>query len=681
MPLWTPPASFLDRAHLTHYRAWLANRPGLGVPDAALQPDAEGYEALWRWSVADVDRFWQSLWRYFDIVAHTPATRIRSGGPEDGGVGPDTRWFEGATLNYAEHSFRHQTGDHPALMFQSERGAAAGSAPVEVAWDNLAAAVAAFQGFLRSEGIGPGDRVAAYLPNVPQAVVAFLATASLGAVWSCCSPDFGVRTVIDRFAQIEPALLIVTDGYTYGGTPYDRTAEVAELRAALPSVRQTVVLPYLDLDAPTPPDAVRWGDALAAHRTDAPPTFEPVPFDHPLWVLYSSGTTGKPKAITHSHGGALLEHLKYLAFHNDTHPGERFFWFTTTGWMMWNFLQASLLVGGVPVLYDGSPGHPDLGALWRLAGTLPIHHFGTSAPYLTACVKQDLRPSDLADLSALRSLGSTGAPLPAEAFDWVYDAVSPDVWLCSMSGGTDVCTAFVGGCPGKPVHRGRIQGRALGVALASWGDDGEPVTEGLGEMVIEKPMPSMPVFFWGDADDERYRAAYFETYPGVWRHGDFIELFDDGSLVIHGRSDATLNRRGVRIGTAELYAVLDGLDVLRDSLVLNLERPDGTDVMPLFVVMAEGEALTDDRIAEIKATLRAECSPRHVPDAVIAVPDVPYTLSGKKMEVPVKKLLLGLDTGAALNKDATRNPAAVEHFAAMAEAFWAEYLLKPDLSS
>ncbi len=652
-PLWTPSDAFLAGSNLRRFEAWLTEHRGITFDD---------YEALWQWSVDHVSDFWEAVWQYFDVIAHTPYEAVLTGDTM-----PGMRWFEGATLNYAEHIFRHRSEDRPALWFVSER-----HEPTAISWDELAHKIAAFQRFLQAQGIEPGDRVAAYLPNIPEAIVAFLATNALGAVWSCCSPDFGVRTVIDRFAQIEPSLFIAIDGYQYGDKPFDRRDEVEQIRAQIGDP-PTVFVPYLDAGA-TLPRATAWDAILAEYASDAPVIFTPVPFSHPIWVLYSSGTTGKPKAITHSHGGVLLEHLRYLAIHNDTHADEHFFWFTTTGWMMWNFLQASMLVGAVPVLYDGSPGYPDLNALWHLAAALPIHHFGTSAPYLTACMKRGLKPSTSNDLSALRSLGSTGAPLPAEAFDWIYDAISTDLWLCSMSGGTDVCTAFVGGCPGKPVYRGRIQGRTLGCALYALNDAAQPVTGTLGEMAITQPMPSMPIYFWNDEGDARYRASYFNHFPGIWRHGDWIEIGEDGSLVIHGRSDATLNRKGVRIGTAEIYAALDGLDAIADSMVLNLERADGSDVMPLFVVLADGETLTDDLVATINQTLRIACSPRHVPDLIEAVPGIPYTLSGKKMEVPVKKLLMGMDAGKGMNKDAVRNPSAIAFFADYTATFRTERL-------
>jgi len=455
--------------------------------------------------------------------------------------------------------------------------------------------------------------------------------------------------------------LIAVDGYHYAGKLFDRKKEVQQITEKLNTLQCTVLLPNIantfQLDIS---NTIDWASVLAQKSSDV--HFEPVSFSHPIWVLYSSGTTGKPKAITHSHGGVLMEHLKYMSFHNDAKAGEHFFWFTTTGWMMWNFLQASMLVGAVPVLYDGSPGFPDLNTLWKLSEELPIQHFGTSAPYLTACMNKDLEPGKNFDLSALRSIGSTGAPLPAEAFDWIYKSVKSDLWLCSMSGGTDVCTAFVGGCPLEPVYQGHIQCRCLGCAMQAYDENGDAVIGDLGEMIVEKPMPSMPIFFWNDQDYKRYEASYFEEYTGKWRHGDWIKIFTDGSLVIQGRSDATLNRKGIRIGTAEIYSVLEAMPDLNDSLILNLEQEDGTDIMPLFIVLKQGCTFTDSLKNEIKENLKTQCSPRHIPDKIIEVPYIPYTLSGKKMEVPVKKILMGMDISKSMNRDAVRNPEALDFF-------------------
>ncbi|MEP4533029.1 MAG: acetoacetate--CoA ligase [Cyclobacteriaceae bacterium] len=643
--LWTPSQSFVEKSNLKKYERWLSEEKSLHF---------SSYQELWKWSVEHVGEFWESIWEYFEIINHSDRYKAVLSGEM-----PRTKWFEGAKLNYAQHVFRKRSSERPALIFKPE-----GKPHIEISWDQLERDVAAFRSFLLSSGITKGDCVAGFLPNIPETIVAFLATNSIGAIWSCCSPDFGVSTVIDRFAQIEPKLLIATDGYVYNGKKHSRLEEIKEIQKLIPSIRNTVLIPYIEeyTDKSSLPNSYLWQEALL-QKTSAL-EFEPVEFDHPIWVLYSSGTTGKPKAITHSHGGVLLEHLKYMHFHNDVKPGENFFWFTTTGWMMWNFLQASLLAGATAVLFDGSPGYNGLNLLWDFAAKLPIHHFGTSAPFLTACMKAELEPKTEGDLTRLRSIGSTGAPLPPEAFDWVYKSVSKDVWLCSMSGGTDVCTAFVGGVPYAPVLKGNIQGRALGCSLNAIGDEGKPVINSLGEMVIDKPMPSMPIYFWNDLDYKRYTESYFEKFEGSWCHGDWIKVFEDGSLIIQGRSDATLNRKGIRIGTAEIYSVLNKIEGIKDSLIVNLELENGEDFMPLFIVKNDASDL-EALSATIRSTLKSECSPRHVPDKIIEVSDLPYTLSGKKMEVPVKKVLMGMKDAKGINEESIRNPDAMRYFNAL----------------
>tara|TARA_R110000868_G_scaffold408293_7_gene691090 strand:+ start:42978 stop:44936 length:1959 start_codon:yes stop_codon:yes gene_type:complete len=638
--LWNPTKEFIESSNLNDYQNWLKNERGLSFVN---------YHELWEWSTTNLEDFWESLWQYFNIISHSDYNQVL-----DTHSMPGAKWFERATLNYAEHIFRQKSDDRPALHFKSES-----SKLISISWEELEAKVTSLQAYLISKGVGKSDRVVGYLPNIPEAIISFLAVNSLGAIWSCCSPDFGVNTVIDRFSQIEPKVLIAGNGYQYGGKQISRIEETRQIKERISSIENVILIPVLKPLDRNIDWATSWVSALDTPFGDL--TFEPVDFSHPIWVLYSSGTTGIPKAITHSHGGVLLEHLKYMHFHNDVKLGETFFWFTTTGWMMWNFLQASMLVGATPILFDGSPGHPNLKTLWELSEQLPIQHFGTSAPYLLACMKRGLNPAADFNLTSLRSIGSTGAPLPPEAFDWVYKHVSSNVWLCSMSGGTDVCTAFVGGIPTEPVYRGKIQGRALGCSLFGFNEDGEQVFDSLSEMVITKPMPSMPIYFWDDEDDERYISSYFEKFPEKWCHGDWIQISKNGQLIIQGRSDATLNRKGIRIGTAEIYAVLDKIPGIKDSLIVNLEQKEGNDFMPLFVVLDSNYSLENLR-NQIKNTLREQCSPRHVPDQIFTAPDIPYTLSGKKMEVPVKKALLGMDFSKSINKDASRNPEAMDWF-------------------
>lgn len=641
--LWRPSVEFQENSQLSNYLQWLEDRKDLHFND---------YSALWRWSVEHPADFWESIWQYFEIQARTPYTSVMSDDPM-----PDTKWFSGATLNYAEHLCRNKKDTDTAIVFQSERY------PLQrISWRELKADVGSLTAFLQDQGVTAGDRVVAYLPNIPQATVSFLACCAIGAVWSSCSPDFGSDSVVERFQQINPKVLIAVDGYQYGGKSFDRTAIVREIAAQLPSLERIVFLPYLNAEAKLPfhQKVTYWPDILESFSGDL--HFTPVAFDHPIWVLYSSGTTGRPKAITHSQGGVLLEHLKYLAFHNDVHPGEHFFWFTTTGWMMWNFVQASFLAGATLVLYDGSPGYPNLSVLWELAANVPIHHFGTGAPYLVSCMRQEIVPGEQFDLSALRSIGSTGSPLPPEAFTWCYEAVKEDLWLCSISGGTDMCTAFVGGSPLLPVYKGEIQCRALGCALYAWDELGNPVIGEVGEMVITQPMPSMPIYFWNDPEKGRYLESYFEMYPGVWRHGDWVEITERGSLIIYGRSDATLNRQGVRIGTAEIYNVLQKMPEIKDSLIVNLELDGGRHYMPLFVVLEEGQLLDQGLEQAINRALRSAYSPRHVPDEIIQVEDIPYTISGKKLEAPVKKILMGMPVERAANPGAMRNPDSLAFF-------------------
>jgi acetoacetyl-CoA synthetase len=611
------------------------------------------YRTLWRWSVTDLPAFWGQLWNYFDVRAHTPPTAVLA----DAAM-PGARWFPGATLNWAEHVLRmpgRDDADPVVLAYSQTRP------EVRLTGAELRERVRRVRAGLRRLGVGPGDRVAAYAPNIPETFVLLLATASLGAVFSSCAPEFGVRSVTDRWSQIEPVVLVAVDGYRYGSRTVDRRADVARIVAELPSLRHTVHLPYLGGAGAGP----MWSELDA--DTDEPLEFAAVPFDHPLYVLYSSGTTGLPKPIVHGHGGILLEHLKTLALHHDLGPGDRFFWFTTTGWMMWNLLVSAPAVGAAIVLFDGDPSHPDLGELWRLAERGGLTYFGTSAPFLLAGRKAGIVPARLADLGRLRGVGSTGAPLPPEGFAWVHEAVSPTAQPQSISGGTDVCTAFVGSAPMLPVHLGEISCALLGARVEAYDPAGRSLVGQVGELVVTAPMPSMPIGFWNDPDGARYREAYFDVFPGVWRHGDWITITERGSCVITGRSDATLNRGGVRLGTSEFYSVVEGLDEVLDSVVVHLEDPaGGPGELLLFVVLGEGVALDDALRARIAGELRTALSPRHAPDGIHQVAAVPRTLSGKKLEVPVKRILSGVAVEAAAAPGALVNPDSLAAFVALA---------------
>ncbi|HEU5143453.1 MAG TPA: acetoacetate--CoA ligase [Solirubrobacterales bacterium] len=648
--LWDPPAELVEQARLTEYMRWLEADRGLRFGD---------YHELWRWSVGDLEAFWDSIWDFFGVQADGERGAVLASREM-----PGAEWFPGTQLNYAEHVFAGKEGGETAILHASELRELD-----ELSWGELRSQVAAVAAGLRSLGVERGDRVVAYLPNVPEAIVAFLATASIGAIWSSCSPDFGPASVIDRFAQIEPKVLFAVDGYRYGGKDFDRRGVVAELLAAMPTVERTVVVPYLDPDPDLSPlrDATPWDDLLATGGR-AEPSFDRVPFDHPLWVLYSSGTTGLPKAIVQGQGGILLEHLKKLHLHVDSHPGDRLFWFTTTGWMMWNFLVSGLLTRAAIVLYDGSPGHPDMGVLWDLAERAGVTMFGTSASYVAACMKAGVEPGNGRDLSQLKAIGSTGSPLSPEGFDWIYEQLGTDTWLFSTSGGTDLCTAFVGGTPLLPVHRGELQARALGAAVEAWDEDGKAIVDEVGELVVTEPMPSMPLFFWGDEDGSRYSEAYFEHYPGVWRHGDWIEITSRGTAVIYGRSDSTINRSGVRMGTSEIYRAVLGVEQILDALVVDVPRPGTEGWMPLFVVLREGVELDDELRREIASRARTQCSPRHVPDEVFQIAEVPRTLSGKALEVPVKRILMGTPAEQAASRDSLANPQALDWFVEFADS-------------
>ncbi len=641
--LWAPD---LDCAGpLAAFTDWIREHRAVDAPD---------YASLHAWSVSDLDGFWSAAAEFLGVRFHTPPTAVL-GSREM----PGAQWFPGATLNYAEHALTSGPGRADrdiAVIFVREDGLER-----TITHAMLRDAVGRARAGLRRAGVGRGDRVVALAPNCPEALVAFLAAASLGAIWSSCSPDFGARAVHDRFAQIEPAVLIAVDGYVYGGKRYDVRVNVTALQTQLPTLRQTVLIPYLDgpLDGTTP-----WEDFMAE---PSPLEFEPVPFDHPLWVLYSSGTTGLPKGIVHGHGGIVLEHMKALALQMELGPGERFFWFTTTGWMMWNLLIGGLLVGSTIILFDGNPGHPDLGALWTLAERHRVTYLGVSAPFIQSCTKAGLRPRDDHDLSSLRAIGSTGSPLSAEGFRWVGDAVGPDVQICSVSGGTDVCSAFVGSAPSVPVWSGEISCAALGAHVVAYDEAGTELVDEVGELVITTPTPSMPVAFWNDPDGTRLREAYFDDFPGVWRHGDWVRRTPRGSYVIYGRSDSTLNRGGVRTGTADFYAVVEGFPQVIDSLVIDTTELGAGDAGALlcFLVLAPDTPI-DDVEPALRRALRTELSPRHVPDRFVVVDAVPRTLNGKKCEVPVKKILAGVAPDRAISRGALQNPDALAPFLALA---------------
>jgi acetoacetyl-CoA synthetase len=600
----------------------------------------ETYADLWQWSVDDIDGFWASIWEFFGVDGsyhRVLASRDM----------PGAQWFPGTQVNYAEHLFRGKDEGAVAIVHASELRELG-----ELTWGELRDRVARIAAGLRAMGVGRGDRVAAYIPNIPEATAAFLACASIGAVWSSCSPDFGARSVIDRFAQIEPEVLLAVDGYRYNGRDFDRRETVDGIAREVGG--RVVRLGYLDGSG--------WEDGF---ERGGELRFERVPFDHPLWVLYSSGTTGLPKAIVQGQGGILLEHLKKLHLHVDAQAGDRLFWFTTTGWMMWNFLTSGLLTEAAIVLYDGSPAQPDMNVLWDLAEQARITTFGTSAAYIASCMKAGVEPAAGRDLSQLRSVGSTGSPLSPDAFRWIYEHVGDDTWLFSTSGGTDLCTAFVGGCPLLPVYEGELQARSLGASVEAWDPDGHPLIGEVGELVITEPMPSMPLYLWNDPDGERYRDSYFDMYPGIWRHGDWIEITERGTAIISGRSDSTINRGGVRMGTAEIYRAVLAVDDVVDALVVDIQR-DGEDWMPLFVVLREGAQLDDELVGRIRTRIRDDCSPRHVPNEIVAVTEVPRTLSGKVLELPVKKILMGTAPEQAASRDSLQNPQALDFFVSWA---------------
>ena len=684
-PLWTPSVEMVQGARMTDFMSWTGARHQREFPD---------YGELWRWSVDEIEQFWADIWEYCGVRASVPYERVLadngSGAPSGHRRMPGACWFAGAQLNYAENLLErsHDRGEAAVLHASELRPLS------ELTWGQLSDQVAAVAQGLRSLGVKRGDRVAAYMPNIPETLVAFLASASVGAIWSCAAPEFGARSVVDRFAQIEPKVLFVVDGYRHGGKDFDRTEALQTILAGLPTVEHGVMLPYLDEEASAEslPGGLLWGELLE-RGSGADPNYEQVPFEHPLWVLYSSGTTGLPKAIVHGHGGMLVEQMKKSQLHLDLRRGDRMFWYTTTGWMMWNFLVGCLFADAAIVLFDGSPGYPDLSVLWRLVEQAQITCMGVSAGFIASCEKAGVEPARDHDLKALCSIGSTGSPLAPEGFRWVYEHVGRDIWLFSTSGGTDVCTAFVGGCPLLPVYEGEIQARALGCAVEAWDEQGGSLIDELGELVLTEPLPSMPLFLWGDSDGERMRESYFDMYPGIWRHGDWIRITRRGGAVIYGRSDSTINRQGVRMGTSEIYRATSAIDEVTDALVVDIptarrpasqaagaapgsrpagEAPNsspasagpGTEElwMILFVVLREGVRLESELEVRIKQRIREDCSPRHVPNQILQIDEVPRTLSGKVLEVPVKRILMGAVPSEAASAESLANPHSLDYF-------------------
>lgn len=643
-PIWTPSPERVEQARITAFRRLVEERTGRSFT---------AYEDFWQWSVEDLDGFWSLFAEHVEVPFHQRSDQVLAEERMPGAV-----WFPGATVNFAELALA-RTGGEVAVVARTE-----GGGREEVTWDELRGRVGAVQAWLREQGVEPGDRVVGFLPNIAETVVAFLATVSIGAVWSVCAQEYAPQGAADRFAQLDPVVLIAADGYHYGGKVHDRTTAAAELRDLLPTVRATLHVDHIG--AQPLADSSRYADVVASPRD---PDIVPVAFDHPLWVLYSSGTTGRPKGIVHGHGGALLEMVKLAALHVDLHEGSVFHWFSTPSWMMWNVQVAGLLLGARIVLLDGSPGHPHADSLWDLVAEEGVTYFGTSAAYLIACHKAG-SPAQGRDLSALTGLGSTGSPLPPSTAEWLVQTL-PDVWLAPVSGGTDVASGFCGGVPTEPMRAAEMQGRAMACAMEAWDESGQPVVGEVGELVLTRPLPSMPLYFWDDPEGERYRDAYFDTFPGIWRHGDWCTITHHGGVMIHGRSDATMNRLGVRIGSAEIYETLDRLPEIQDCLIVGVEQEDGGYWMPLFVQLAEGAAATDEDKAaladRLRATIRSEVSPRHVPDEVIFVHSLARTMTGKRLEVPVKRILQGMPVAQAANPRSVTDPSALDELARIAQ--------------
>ncbi|PGM55488.1 acetoacetate--CoA ligase [Bacillus sp. AFS053548] len=644
--LWEPTRQQIENAGVSHFMNWLENEKNLFF---------NSQSELWKWSVDELESFWESVWKYCNVISHAPYDHVL----EERKM-PGAKWFTGSKINYVEHVFRNDKGDQTALIFQSEI-----TRKTEISWKELKEKTGLVANSLRELGVKSGDRVVAYMPNIPETIIAFLACASIGAIWSSCSPDFGTSSVIDRFKQIEPTILFAVDGYSYNGKVQNRLSSVEELQSELPTLKKTILVPYVNFDEyKMENETVFWNELLVG---SSELTFEVVPFDHPLWILFSSGTTGLPKPIVQSQGGILVEQLKTLVVEQGINQDDVIFWFTTTGWMMWNQLVGGLLSGSRILLFDGSPSYPSLHVLWDLAEEVGVTFFGTSAGFLSVCEKHAIKLKDRHSFSKLKSICSTGSPLSVEGFSWVYENIRDDIWLVSTSGGTDVCTAFVGGSPILPVYAGEIQARSLGVHVQSFDDEGKPVINEVGELVITSPMPSMPLYFWGDSNNERYLESYFEVYPGIWRHGDWIKIDEKGSCVIYGRSDSTINRHGVRLGTSEIYRVVESLDEIMEGLVIDLELLGRQSFMPLFIVLKNGVALTNELKEKIKVEIKHKVSPRFVPNEIYEVEQIPKTLSGKKLEVPIRKILLGFSPEKVVNQGSMANPESLKFFIGLAQ--------------
>jgi len=649
-PFWEPKIERKASARISHYTQWLSERSEDTV--------FSDYDALWEWSVSDVEAFWGSVWEYFGVESPEPYANVLVSRQM-----PGAKWFQGAQVNYVKQVFQHAGNDRPAIIFEDEAGNRQ-----DVSWLELKQQVASLASSLKGMGVGEGDRVAAFLPNRPETIVAFLACACIGAVWSVCSPDMGAVSVLDRFRQIEAKVLIACDGYRYSGKVYDRSGVVKQIREQLPSLRHFVSVPVLGVDEvfSRPEDALDW-HALVADSVEL--QAEWLPFDHPLWIVYSSGTTGKPKPIVHGHGGVILSMSVFLALHNDLGSQDRYHWYSTTGWIMWNCQVGGLLVGSTACIYDGNPGYPDLGRLWRFAGDTGVTLFGAGAAFYESCMKAGIEPNNEADLFNLCTVGSTGSPLAPDCYDWIQKQVGSDVWIAPMSGGTDLAGPFIAGNPTMPIYKGEMQCRVLGAAVRAFDDAGKSVIDEVGELVCTEPMPCMPLYFWNDEGNQRYYSSYFDTFPGVWRHGDWMSITPRGGVIIYGRSDATINRHGIRMGTSELYQAIEVLPEIVDSLVVDLEFLGKESYMPLFVVLTEGAELDSDLREKINSRIRSSLTARHVPNEIFAVPAVPRTLSGKKLEVPIKKLFLGAPLEQVVNRDSLANPESLEWYGEFSERF------------